>query len=59
MKIKAKTKLAKDLLKGKNFIELENNSYSPINEILLWCSETKNDFETNFEINRKGLGKND
>ena len=53
MKIKAKTKLAKDLLKGKNFIELENNSYSPINEILLWCSETKNDFETNFEIIRK------
>ena len=53
MKVKAKTKEAKRLFNGKDFIVLENNSYSPINEILLWCSETKNDFKSNFEIVRK------
>lgn len=50
MELKAKTELAKQLLKGKQFIELNNNSYSPINEILLWCSQTGNDFKSNFEI---------
>ncbi len=50
MKLKAKTKTAKQLLKGKEHIELDNNSYEPINNVLLWCSETKNDFKTNFEL---------
>ena len=50
MKLQAKTEIAKQLLKGKEFIELNNNTYEPINNILLWCSETNNDFKTNFEL---------
>tara|TARA_R100001480_G_scaffold100732_2_gene104533 strand:+ start:7 stop:174 length:168 start_codon:yes stop_codon:yes gene_type:complete len=52
MKLKTKTELAKQLLKGKESIELDNNTYAPINNILLWCSQTKNDFKSNFEIVR-------
>ena len=52
MKLKAKTEIAKELLKLKNYIELKNNNYEPINNILLWCSQTKNDFNTNFELIR-------
>ena len=39
MKLKAKTELAKKIFKGKDYI-------------LRWCSETKSDFKTNFEIIR-------
>tara|TARA_R100001082_G_scaffold88330_1_gene54725 strand:- start:864 stop:1025 length:162 start_codon:yes stop_codon:yes gene_type:complete len=52
MKLQAKTEIAKQLLKGKEFIVLDNNTYDPINNVLLWCRETKNDFETNFELIR-------
>lgn len=50
MKLQARTETAKQLLKGKEHIELDNNSYAPINNILLWCSETNNDFKTNFKL---------
>ena len=50
MKLQAKTEIAKQLLKGKEYIELENNTYAPINNILLWCSETNNDFKSNFKL---------
>ena len=52
MKLKAKTELAKKIFKGKDFIELEDSTYEPIDYILRWCSQTKNDFKTNFEIIR-------
>ena len=52
MKLKAKTELAKKIFKGKDFIELEDSTYEPIDYILRLCSETKNDFKTNFEIIR-------
>ena len=52
MKLRAKTNIAKKLLKGKDHIELKNNDYAPINSVLLWCSQTKNDFNTNFELIR-------
>lgn len=52
MKLQAKTETAKQLLKGKDYIELDNNTYEPINDILLWCSQTKNDFKTNFKLIR-------
>tara|TARA_R100000458_G_C8034386_1_gene88516 strand:+ start:79 stop:300 length:222 start_codon:yes stop_codon:yes gene_type:complete len=52
MKLQARTEIAKKLLKGKEHIELDNNTYEPINNILLWCSETNNDFKTNFELLR-------
>ena len=57
MKLKAKTEIAKELLKGKNYIELKNNNYEPINNILLWCSQTKNDFNTNFELIRNQINE--
>ena len=47
--IKAKTQLAKELFKGKDHLEL-NNSYDITYSVLLWCSETGNDFRSNFEI---------
>ena len=50
MKLKAKTEIAKQLLKGKDYIELNNNSYYPLELVNLWCFETKNDFKTNFEL---------
>ena len=50
MKLKAKTDIAKKLLKGKDYIELENNDYVPFINVLLWCRETNNDFKTNFKI---------
>ena len=52
MKLQAKTEIAKELLKGKEHIELNNNTYEPINNILLWCKETNNDFKTNFKLIR-------
>ena len=50
MKLKAKTETAKQLLKGKEHIELHSNTYEPINNVLLWCRETNHDFKTNFEL---------
>ena len=50
MKLQARTDIAKELLKGKNYIQLNNNTYEPINDVLLWCSQTKNDFKTNFKL---------
>jgi len=52
MKLQARTEIAKQLLKGKEHIELDKNTYAPINNILLWCRETNNDFKTNFELIR-------
>ena len=50
MKLQARTEIAKQLLKGKEYIQLNNNTYEPINNVLLWCRETNNDFKTNFEL---------
>tara|TARA_R100000329_G_C7539764_1_gene190535 strand:- start:212 stop:376 length:165 start_codon:yes stop_codon:yes gene_type:complete len=47
--IKAKTKLAKELFKSKDYLEL-NNSYDIAHFVALWCNETDNDFKSNFEI---------
>ena len=47
--IKAKTKSAKELFKGKHYLKL-NNSYDIAHTVLLWCNETNNDFNGNFEI---------
>tara|TARA_R110002012_G_scaffold9458_1_gene43470 strand:- start:255 stop:416 length:162 start_codon:yes stop_codon:yes gene_type:complete len=52
MKLKAKTELAKKIFKGKDFIELEDSTYEPIDYILRWCSETNINFKNNFEIIR-------
>ena len=50
MKLQARTEIAKQLLKGKDYIELDNNSYNPLEYVNLWCYETKNDFKTNFKL---------
>ena len=52
MKLKAKTESAKKIFKGKDFIELEDSTYEPIDYILRWCSETNINFKNNFEIIR-------
>tara|TARA_B100000212_G_scaffold85976_1_gene62616 strand:+ start:2780 stop:2971 length:192 start_codon:yes stop_codon:yes gene_type:complete len=50
MKLIAKTGIAKKLLEGEDHIMLNKNDLAPINNVLLWCRETNNDFMTNFEL---------
>lgn len=52
MKLKAKTEIAKRLFNGREYIELEDSTYAPIDYILRWCNETNINFKNNFEIIR-------
>ena len=50
MKVKAKTEIAKRKFNGRDYIELEDNTYDPIDYLLRWCYETNLNFKNHFEI---------